>query len=113
MNTCIYRAFDIDGRLLYVGISLWLINRLSGHRRSAAWFEHVATISIERHETRAAAMAAEAAAIISERPLHNIQHRPKIEQAAPEPHLHWSRTKILARLAVDNMMVKSHSSSGG
>jgi hypothetical protein len=69
--TALYRHFDSDGRLLYVGISLSAIIRLAEHRASP-WFDDIARVEIERHPTRKAALAAERKAIRDERPLHNI-----------------------------------------
>jgi hypothetical protein len=50
----LYRHFDKDGRLLYVGVSLNAINRLAEHRASH-WFSEIATIKVETFEDRAAA----------------------------------------------------------
>ena len=69
--TALYRHFDSDGRLLYVGISLSAIIRLAEHRASP-WFDDIAHVEIEHRSTRKAALAAERAAIRNEKPLHNI-----------------------------------------
>lgn len=70
--TCqLYRHFDAAGDLLYVGISLSAIGRLAQHRASADWFDQIAKVEIEQFETRDLALAAEAAAIDTERPRHN------------------------------------------
>ena len=42
----LYRHFDGTGRLLYVGISLSVIVRLSGHKRSP-WFGDIARVEID------------------------------------------------------------------
>ena len=73
----LYRHFDKDGRLLYVGISFDSLVRLHGHRASAKWFAQVTTITIQRYPTRAEAEAAERSAIKDEKPLHNIAHAKK------------------------------------
>jgi predicted GIY-YIG superfamily endonuclease len=73
MTNEVYRHYDRDGHLLYVGISLSAIERLREHRRGSRWFREIARIEIERHATRALAIAAEANAIRNERPLYNIQ----------------------------------------
>jgi hypothetical protein len=76
MRTELYRHFDADGRLLYVGISLSTIARFDAHRTRSHWSSKVATITIERFETRNEAFAAEAAAILAESPLHNLAGKP-------------------------------------
>lgn len=67
----LYRHFDADGRLLYVGISTASMRRLSEHRTDSAWFWSIATIKVERFDTIAQARLAETAAIKNERPLFN------------------------------------------
>jgi len=76
VNTHLYRHYDSAGRLLYVGISLSAVQRLAQHRDHSHWFEDIANVAIERHESREQALAAERAAIIKEQPLCNLQ-RPK------------------------------------
>lgn len=71
-RTALYRHFDAAGRLLYVGVSLNAINRLSQHRDNAHWFNDIARVTIKWLPTRSSALAAEAVAIATERPMHNI-----------------------------------------
>lgn len=70
-RTCVYRAYDTQERLLYVGISMNLDGRLTKHRR-AAWWPAVAEVTVQWFDGREAAKAAEREAISSENPLHNI-----------------------------------------
>lgn len=75
--TILYRAYDDADRLLYVGISDDVFDRLGQHRRcGAAWTRHTARLTFERHETREAAATAELAAIRGEDPVFNIAGRP-------------------------------------
>lgn len=67
----LYRHFDEEGRLLYVGISLCSISRQAQHRALSPWFYEVRCIKIEAFKSRAEAAAAEAIAILEEKPLHN------------------------------------------
>lgn len=69
--TDLYRHFDKDGQLLYVGISFRAIIRQAAHRDKAPWWGDVASITVEKFPSRAAARAAEKKAIQEERPLHN------------------------------------------
>lgn len=72
MRTALYRHYDANNELLYVGISLSAVNRLQGHKRSAEWYDDIAFMSVEYFSTRAEAEAAETKAIREERPRHNI-----------------------------------------
>lgn len=76
-STCLYRHFDGDGRLLYVGISLSPTYRSSQHRTRSSWYRAVANITVEWFPSRRAAEAAENAAIAQENPIHNITRKPK------------------------------------
>jgi predicted GIY-YIG superfamily endonuclease len=69
---CLYRHFDKDGKLLYVGISISVIQRLSQHRRSR-WFGEIASITIEKFPSRRDAARAEMVAIRKECPRFNIR----------------------------------------
>lgn len=70
--TALYRHYNKDGRLLYVGVSVRVLMRLAEHRMGCAWYRQIAKIEIEWFNSRDEAMAAEAKAIREERPLHNI-----------------------------------------
>ena len=72
--TCLYRHFDAEGKLLYVGISLNAVARLYQHSLGARWFRSIARIEVEWHPCRRSAIAAEIGAIQAERPLHNTTH---------------------------------------
>lgn len=72
--TALYRAFDSDGRLLYIGIATDWGHRWSRHRQRSAFYAQVASLAIEWHPTREAAALAERAAVEGEEPLHNIEH---------------------------------------
>jgi excinuclease UvrABC nuclease subunit len=72
MKTQLYRHFDAEKKLLYVGISLSTFARLSQHKDHSPWFEQVTTVEIEHFETREEAMAAERKAIKTENPQFNI-----------------------------------------
>lgn len=70
--TALYRHFDANDRLLYVGISLSAVQRLAQHRNGAHWFKKIVSVTIEWFPSREAAIGAEAAAIQLEKPMHNI-----------------------------------------
>lgn len=70
-RTALYRHFAADDRLLYVGISFSAVSRLSQHNTQAHWSGHIARMTVEWFDTRAAALDAETNAIFNEKPLHN------------------------------------------
>lgn len=72
--TTLYRIFDANGRLIYVGQSQRMGFRMQTHERSSWWFELAARIEIEEFPTRDAAMAAEVIAIQEEQPAFNVKH---------------------------------------
>lgn len=68
----LYRFFDEDGALLYVGISVNPLGRWDQHR-AKTWWRDVRAATIEPCESRAAALEAEMVAIRAENPQHNIR----------------------------------------
>jgi hypothetical protein len=74
MNCYLYRHFNKEGALLYVGVSLNALNRLAQHRDVSHWFPAITNVTIEIFPDRKAALAAEQKAIIKENPRHNL-HR--------------------------------------
>lgn len=69
--TQLYRAFDADDVLLYVGISLNVVTRMKQHLKDSSWFLKLRRLEVELFGSRAEALAAEAVAIRTERPLFN------------------------------------------
>lgn len=82
-RTALYRHYDAAGALLYVGISLCAIGRLSQHRRGAEWFDQIARVDIEWFPSRDEAETAERAAIGLESPRHNIVGRADGSRSTP------------------------------
>ena len=83
-RTALYRHFASNGVLLYVGISLSAINRLSAHVGRSNWAKDIARVEVVWYETRDKALKAELSAIQIEGPQHNIVGKPK-PQKAPRP----------------------------
>lgn len=84
----LYRFYDADGQLLYVGITADPGSRWRKHAHDKPWWHDVANITIETHPTRADVLEAERAAILTEKPRHNIVHnRGTSEQPRPVPQL--------------------------
>lgn len=68
----VYRIYDRESRLLYVGMALYVHIRLATHRNSQPWFDMVARVETEQHPDRDAAAVAEASAIRDESPIFNV-----------------------------------------
>ena len=68
----LYRHFDEWDNLLYVGVSLSTIQRLSQHRSHSHWFNDIKKITIENFSSREEVLEAERIAVQKEDPLHNI-----------------------------------------
>ena len=71
--TDVYRVYDADGDLLYVGCSVNALKRMHGHKQSAKWWNLAASGLILQYENRAMARVEEAAAILEEQPRFNVQ----------------------------------------
>lgn len=70
----LYRFWNSEGALLYIGLTDHPLRRWSQHSKSKSWWHQVAGITIEHFDTRNQLNKAERAAIKAERPLHNITH---------------------------------------
>lgn len=68
--TTLYRHFNKDGDLLYIGVSLSPFYRTKQHQK-APWHDEIATIKLEHYPDRISALEQELAAIKSENPLYN------------------------------------------
>lgn len=69
--TELYRHYNSDGELLYIGISLSTARRLAEHRCGSRWFKQIARIEIQHFSTRGAALNAERRAIELEKTKYN------------------------------------------
>lgn len=72
----VYRIYDGEGRLLYVGCSKDPAARLRAHcgrsKNPTPWWRLVDRWTLEEFESHEDALAAEARAIVAERPLFNL-----------------------------------------
>lgn len=82
----LYRMFDAEGRLLYIGQSRspWMRAQQQAETRST-WATQIARIQVEWHPSRPEAMRAEVEAIRREAPLYNVAKfcRQAASRAAP------------------------------
>lgn len=79
-ETVLYRQYDSNGVLLYVGISGRYMYRQTQHEHKA-WARDIARTEPQWFDSREQALAAETTAIRTEHPIHNIakRMRPKAE----------------------------------
>lgn len=76
MSGVLYRAFDSDDALLYVGATTKPGQRLYAHGHDKDWWTEVDRITLEHFPTREDAFAAESQAIDLEQPRYNLS-RPR------------------------------------
>lgn len=93
MTAELYRHYDKDDILLYVGVSIRTIARIAGHRNTSDWFKDISKITIEHFETRYEAEQAERKAIREENPMCNVlryydeDQLPRAQASAMPPHI--------------------------
>lgn len=76
-RTALYRLYDADDRLLYVGVTADPDQRWKGHETySCRWFSRVSRKVVEWHDDRYLALAHEYLAILHEKPIHNRRRTP-------------------------------------
>jgi len=81
----LYRHYDESNVLLYIGVARDAGNRYRQHLKSSAWAENSVRMTIELFPDRASALAAEANAVVNEKPLHNINHLEKLASITKLP----------------------------
>lgn len=73
--TYVYRCYDAEGALLYVGCSNQPRTRVGGHRENAWWGSRISSVRYMVFPDSTAALRAEATAIDLERPACNLKGR--------------------------------------
>ncbi|MFI2078489.1 GIY-YIG nuclease family protein [Streptomyces triculaminicus] len=71
-ETAVYRLFDAEGRLLYVGMGRNPMQRWGSHAEQHPWWPRVVRFTVKWHPTRQEAAAEERQALRSESPVNNI-----------------------------------------
>ena len=79
-KTALYRHYDNEDKLLYIGISLSAMARLSQHNRSSKWASLAVKMTTEWFDSRVEALEEEKRAIQCEAPVYNITHNSKDRQ---------------------------------
>jgi predicted GIY-YIG superfamily endonuclease len=111
-NLVLYRFFDADGGLLYIGVSMNVWARFSQHRQGSAFFPDAASVTMQGgFSSRAKLLVAERTAIRREKPRFNVVHnRPKpkpksasrSEAAWARVHESWAEVEAWAAESPDN-----------
>jgi predicted GIY-YIG superfamily endonuclease len=91
-RTAVYRLYDGDGVLLYVGITYDVPERWRHHRRHKLWWPQVVHKRLVWYDTRPEAEAAETHAIVAEEPLHN--HMKNWSCFRANYRLRWLRARL-------------------
>ena len=68
----VYRMYNIDGSLLYVGVTNNFGARFGDHWRTKPWIADVKHLTLQPFASRSSAEEAERQAILNEKPLHNV-----------------------------------------
>ncbi len=71
----VYRLYDADDRLIYIGASHHLPERMRAHELSSWFYSLIYRLDYADYPTRFDALAAEAVAIQEEAPVFNVRHR--------------------------------------
>ncbi|MCX5431888.1 GntR family transcriptional regulator [Streptomyces sp. NBC_00257] len=78
-KAAVYRLYDADGTLLYVGMSGDPTKRFLGHRADKPWWPEVHAHTLQWFNSRGDASAAERDAITGERPRYNKAHNETLD----------------------------------
>ena len=76
-KVAVYRFYNTDRQLLYVGVTNHLPGRLNEHAATKTWQSQISDVQVVWYADRSSAVAAESRAILTEHPLHNIAGRGK------------------------------------
>lgn len=82
--TTVYRLFDSDDRLLYVGATNGVKARFATHAATKEWWTTVEKVNLRHYPNRQQALVAEAEAIRREAPMYNMR-TPKDVDSFPPP----------------------------
>jgi hypothetical protein len=88
-HNILYRYFDENDRLLYVGITKNQFSRLQAHAISARWFGLIHKATFRHYTSREDVKRAELKAIATENPLFNIQGISENHPGADRKSLDW------------------------
>lgn len=114
-RTALYRFFDAEGRLLYVGIAVDFEVRREQHQKKAKWWPDQVRYEVEWLPDRASALAAELRAIQTEGPLHNVRGTGRAGERAPKQYAggtQMSTVEVARELGVSVATINEWERSG-
>lgn len=104
---CVYRAYDVDGVLLYVGCTYDFGARRNQHgRKSSAWSARVARWSVRWYANREDALAVEHRAILTENPQHNVTYEERARRSAATDRRQRSDEQVDRRADLIEVMAR-------
>lgn len=104
-RTALYRIYDGDGLLLYIGISKDFGRRWKDEARDFSWWDEHRRMTVDWYDSRKEAEAAETAAIKTEWPRYNKVHAVRERLSGPEPILTSHGTYALSEAELRAMPV--------
>lgn len=114
MKIYLYRLYNSEYHLLYVGITKNLDQRFTAHSATKSWWSEVDSINVKQYLTRTDAENAERSAITSELPKYNElvtnkHHNPSPEKRYPTTHAKLPSEEIvyLRSLDGDDMLLRA------
>ncbi len=91
-RTYVYRLWDKDKKLLYVGVSNNWAHRINQHKQQKQWSCEISSVTVQEFSSRSEAIDAESDAIKLENPKYNIAGR---VSTLPDPVLVVDKTSRL------------------
>lgn len=92
----LYRFFDQDDALLYIGVTVDPAQRFKQHRGEKPWWTDVSRITVEHYPDRASVEQAERDAIAAERPRWNVVHNNGLPPTPARPAATASTSLIVS-----------------
>lgn len=102
----LYRLYDADDQLLYIGRTNNLKHRFNQHSGAQPWWGDVARSAVETQPDLDALKAAEKAAILAEKPKHNIVYNGRVLTAGADPIPAWITINPRVSAAADEIHVQ-------
>lgn len=100
----VYRFFDADARLLYVGLTSNPGKRTQQHRYTKPWWCEVSTMTVETHEDAREGARAERWAIQTEDPKYNVAHHPTRGTVAPRVVVTSESGRVVGSAEIASML---------
>ena len=94
MKTYLYKMYNNDDQLLYVGITNNVDQRFTAHASTKSWWKDVDNINLKIYQDRESAILSERMTIISEHPKYNELVTKKPYAASPEKRYPPSHSKL-------------------